>query len=200
MISTLFDDNPIQNGMALDDYLRLGNDERHEIINGKLLVQPKATPLLHSIVLRDLFIKLYNHVTENHLGDVYQHANFMATKPDDRNWVTMGREPDLLFYANGRLAEYSANTPDNAWRPIELIPDFIIEVLSSTDFYVDIEAKLMNDFQYGVKQIWLINPFHRTTHIYTANSTAIQRFHIEGQLTAPDILPNFTLDLAQIWI
>ena len=44
MISTLFGDNPIQNGMALTDYLRLGDNERHEIINGKLLTQPKASP------------------------------------------------------------------------------------------------------------------------------------------------------------
>jgi len=200
MISTLFGDNPIQNGMALADYLRLGDNERHEIINGKLLTQPKATPFIHSAVLQKLFIALYNHTTKNNLGDVYQHANFIATKPDDRHWVTMGREPDLLFYATGRLTNYIATTPDNGSRPIELIPDLIIEVLSTTDFYVDIEAKLMSDFQYGVKQAWLINPFHRTAQIHTADSTTIHRFHLTGHLTAPNVLPNFALELSQIWI
>ena len=187
----------VSNGMSLDDFMRLSNEQPFEIVNGRR-IDKMASGQLHSEIIQKIFILLYLHITQFQLGRLYQETTFILPERRGSKWVMGSRLPDVMFYVGNRIEEYNKTNTDNT-KPIALIPDLIIEVLSPTDLFSDVEDKIFMDLDNGVKMLWLIDPIHKRASIYTPNSTAIQRFHIEGQLTAPDILPNFTLDLAQIW-
>jgi len=187
----------VSNGMSLDDFMRLSNDHPFEIINGRR-IDKMASGQLHSEIIQKIFILLYLYITQFQLGRVYQETIFILPEKKEGNWVSGSRIPDIMFYESRRIEAYNQANTDNT-KPIALIPDFIIEVLSPTDLFFDVEDKIFADFDNGVRVIWLIDPIHKRASIYTADSTIIQRFHLTGHLTALDILPNFALDLSQIW-
>ncbi len=188
----------VSNGMSLDDFMRLSNEHPFEIVNGRR-IDKMSTGRKHSEIIQKIFILLYLHITQFQLGRLYQETTFILPENVTPRWVKGSRMPDIMFYIKARIDAYDAINPidDN---PFAIPPDLIIEVLSPTDLFSDVEDKIFMDLDNGVKMLWLIDPIHKRASIYTADSTAIQRFHIEGQLTAPDILPNFALDLADVWV
>lgn len=195
--------NPVDvsNGMSLDDFMRLSYEQPFEIINGRKIDKYKQMPTIfdHFYIIRTLFRILDAYLLKTNVGEVFSEATFILPEKDNPNWVKGSRLPDLMIFTRARYDAYIAGQPDYRSRPLSLIPDLIIEVLSPNDLFFDVEEKIFIDFDNGVKVIWLIDPIHKRASIYTADSMAVQRFHIEGQLSAPDILPNFVLDLAQIW-
>ncbi|PJF27901.1 MAG: hypothetical protein CUN52_13875, partial [Phototrophicales bacterium] len=84
--------------------------------------------------------------------------------------------------------------------PLALVPDLVIEILSPTDHMLDIQDRIMFDFDNGVKMIWLIDPDRRGALVYTPHANRPTRYGEDGVLSAPDILPNFELHLNTIWV
>lgn len=192
----------VSNGMSLDDFMRLSNEQPFEIVNGRRIdkYKPMSTIVDHFYIIRALFRILDAYLLKTNFGEVFSEAAFILPERDNPQWVKGSRIPDLMIFTRERFNDYTIQKPDYRSKPLTLIPDLIIEVLSPTDLFSDVEDKIFMDLDNGVKMLWLIDPIHKRASIYTADSTTVQRFHIEGHLTAPDILPNFTLDLAQIWI
>lgn len=198
MINTPPTSIDVSNGMSLDDFMRLSNDQPFEIVNGRR-IDKMSTGQLHSEIIQQIFILLYLHITQFQLGRLYQETTYILPENATSKWVRGSRMPDIMFYVGNRMKEYNQTNTDKT-KPIALVPDFIIEVLSSTDRFADIDNRLLSDFDNGVKVIWLIDPIDKKAWIYTLDNPTPQRFHLTGHLTAPDILPNFALDLSQIWI
>lgn len=192
----------VTNGMSLDDFMRLSNDQPFEIVNGTRIdkYKPMSTIFDHFYIIRKLFRLLDAYLLKTNLGEVFSEATFILPDTDNPSWVKGSRIPDLMIFTRERFDTYTANQSDYRAKPLALIPDLIIEVLSPNDAFFDVESKIFADFDNGVRVIWLIDPVHKRASIYTADSTTVQRFHLTGHLTAPDILPNFALDLSQIWM
>jgi len=55
------------------------------------------------------------------------------------------------------------------------------------------------DLDNGAKVIWIIDPESRSAWVYTSDTNRPQRFGADGVLSAPDILPNFLLELSNLW-
>ncbi|PJF30034.1 MAG: hypothetical protein CUN52_05320 [Phototrophicales bacterium] len=56
------------------------------------------------------------------------------------------------------------------------------------------------DLSNGVKTVWLIDPTLHKAWIYTPDSSSPTVVGAEGILTVESLLPNFQLELAQLWI
>ena len=191
-------DIDLVNGLPLEDFLRLSQIHPFELIKGRR-IDKVSSVFIHSEIIQKIFILLYTYLTQHQLGRVYQETTYTLSDTTHPNWVTGSRIPDVMVYTQARFASYIANTPDYQTKPFTIVPDLIIEVLSPNDLFLDVEAKIISDFDNGVKDVWLINPIHRIAWAYTVDNLSPQRFNSHGELTVPAILPNFRLKLSDLW-
>jgi Uma2 family endonuclease len=60
------------------------------------------------------------------------------------------------------------------------------------------ERKLGEDFQVGVRLVWLVDPDTRTVRVFTAADQSIL-LDSDQMLDGGDVLPGFALPLAQLF-
>jgi Uma2 family endonuclease len=73
-------------------------------------------------------------------------------------------------------------------------PDLVVEVLSKDNTRGEMQRKLGEYFQAGVRLVWYVDPSKRTVRVYTAvdHSTLLR----EGDtLDGGDVLPGFSLSI-----
>ena len=76
-------------------------------------------------------------------------------------------------------------------------PDFVIELLSSSDRRSKAEAKMQSWIANGAKLAWLVDPYARQVTIYTPGQSpeVVSSQSVKG--TGP--VEGFILDLAKVW-
>ncbi|MDZ4672242.1 MAG: Uma2 family endonuclease [Phototrophicales bacterium] len=182
----------LREGMSLDEFLRQSNDQPFELINGRRIDKmPPGLP--HNVILRAIFRLLDPFVMQHDLGEAFSENAFITEERTD--WVRGSRIPDISFYRKARIQHIMNAMP----AVIPIVPDLIMEILSPTDNLLDVQDRILFDFDNGVKQIWLIDPERRGALVYIPDANRPQRFGEDGVLSAPDILPNFELALNKIW-
>ena len=100
--------------------------------------------------------------------------------------------PDASWIAKNRIAGIDLNQ----FCPIS--PDFVIELRSSTDRLANLQDKMVEYREYGVKLGWLINPQDRTVEVYRIGKE-VDVLESPNSLSGDDVLPEFVLNLAKIW-
>src|SRR6185369_17997738 len=99
-----------------EDYYRLDDDQRYEIIDGDLLMAP-APDTWHQDWVGELFRRLDDHVRKNNLGRVLLSPADVVL--DETNTV----QPDIIFVA-------AANSGIIQRRAIFGVPDLLVEIVS----------------------------------------------------------------------
>ena len=83
-----------------------------------------------------------------------------------------------------------------------LVPNFVIELVSPSDLknqrYEDLQAKMQEYLDNGVKLGWLIEPSAKTVEIYRPNQQ-VEVLNNPRTLSGERILPGFVLDLSEIF-
>jgi Uma2 family endonuclease len=105
------------------------------------------------------------------------------------------RSPDLAWIENSR---WNALTPEQRQKFPPIAPDFVIELRSETDSLSDLQAKMREYQDNGVRLGWLINPKGQTVEIYRLGQD-IEILQSPCSLSGEDVLPGFTLNLSKIW-
>ncbi len=147
----------IRVGMPLDEFIREQAAQPFELINGARI--PRMPNVFgHSHMIRLLFVKLYFFVAQQQVGEVFQETTFILPERYDPNWVEGSRIPDLMFYGTDRIADDIAAAPDWRERPIPLVPDLVIEVVSPTDSYTKIDEKVDAYLADGVQLVLVVDP------------------------------------------
>ena len=82
-----------------------------------------------------------------------------------------------------------------------IAPDFVIELVSPSDLknqrYEDLQAKMQEYLDNGVKLGWLIEPEAKTVEIYRVGKQ-VEILNNPQTLSGEDVLPGFVLDLSDI--
>ncbi len=73
------------------------------------------------------------------------------------------RRPDIAYLTNEQIQLGKKGQ--------DIIPEFVIEIISETDQFYKIEDKITEYFKAGVKVIWNIVPEHKLVYIYTSRKT-----------------------------
>lgn len=111
-----------------------------------------------------------------------------ARKSPDVSWVKLDRW--------NRLTQ----AQQNGFPPIA--PDFVIELVSPSDLtsqrYEDLQDKMQEYLDNGVKLGWLIEPKAKTVEIYRLGKQ-VEILNNPQTLFGEDILPGFALDLTEIF-
>ena len=109
------------------------------------------------------------------------------------------RSPDVSWV---KLERWEALTLKEKRGFPPIAPDFVIELVSPSDLtnqrYEDLQAKMQEYLDNGVKLGWLIEPSAKTVEIYRPNKT-VEILNNPQTLSGEDILPGFTLDLSEIF-
>jgi Uma2 family endonuclease len=121
-------------GMPLDEFIREAEVRPFELIDVERRIKlSNVFGHSHSKVPRLLFLILYQFTQLRKEGEVYSETTFILPDSIDSNRVEGSRIPDLMYFSGNRIADYEAQTPDSNERPLALVPDMVIEVVSPTD-------------------------------------------------------------------
>ena len=78
------------------------------------------------------------------------------------------------------------------------MPDFVIELRSSTDSLKTLQDKMREYIENGVSLGWLIDPKNKKVHIYRANGET-EILDNPETVSGEDVLRGFELNVREIW-
>lgn len=135
-----------------DDYCKLPDDERVELINGALLMSP-APNWQHQSISGKLFYLLYSYVTKRKLGKVSAAPTDVFLSDFD---VV---QPDILFVAKNRLNIIGEPC-------VKSSPDFVIEILSPPHEARDTVEKKQLYEKYRIPEYWIVDPKTKSVTVF----------------------------------
>jgi Uma2 family endonuclease len=160
---------------------------RFELVDGALLEKHMGS--LSSWVGGELYALLREYVRANRYGWVW-HAD--AGFECFRGRATV-RYPDVAALRFGRLP--GEQLPDGH---IEVAPDFVAEVVSPNDRIDDLEQKLIDYRNAGVRLAWVIFPALRIARVHRPDRS-ITEVGENDLLTGEGVLPGFQVRLGDLF-
>jgi Uma2 family endonuclease len=77
-------------------------------------------------------------------------------------------------------------------------PELAIEVVSPSDSAEDLELKAEHYLHGGAHEVWIVYPRTKTVHLLKTGSVKI--FSQTDTLESPDLLPGFSLKIADLFV
>ena len=106
------------------------------------------------------------------------------------------RMPDAAWILRERY--YALSEIERSERFARIAPDFIIELRSKSDRLKNLQNKMGEYIENGVRLGWLIDPYEKQVHVYRADKT-VEVFDNPKTVSGEDVLKGFELDLTEIW-
>jgi len=169
-----------------EEYNRLDDDQRHEIIDGNLLLAT-SPDMWHQDWSLNLTLLIATHVKRHELGKVFV-APFDVVL-DSENTV----QPDLIFVSASNVGIIKP-------RAIFGAPDLLIELISPSSVRRDRYDKKDLYARFGVKEYWIGDPANKSLEILTLKEGHYELHcaaEIKGKLTSPT-LTGLEFDLTEI--
>ena len=175
--------------ITADELLQMPDDgKRYELIEGELIEMAPAG-LRHGEIAATIALLIGNHVRRNDLGSFFvaDPGFFLQRDPDTV------RAPDVAFITKNRLSPKGAPAGFS-----DTIPDLVVEVVSPNDRSGQVQAKVEQWIEHGVKAVWLVHPERRSIMVYSSLSE-VHVLHEGDTLTGDPVLPGFSCPVAEIF-
>jgi Uma2 family endonuclease len=125
--------------------------DRHELIDGELVVSPSPVPV-HQIISTNLVLQLGGHIAAGDLGTLIAAPIDVKFAPDN---VLI---PDLIFIAGDK--------PDAIGEKAVLAaPDLVVEILSPGTRRRDLSVKRALYARFRVREYWIVDPGARSVTV-----------------------------------
>jgi len=170
-----------------EDYARLPDDRRYEVIDGELYLTPAPTPY-HQIVSRRIERLIEEHVEKAELGIVINAPCDVVLSQFDV------LQPDIFFISTGRLAVVGEKYISDA-------PDLVVEVLSPGTRKRDRFIKSKRYARFGVREMWIADPLKKTIEVFVNTVDGFRReatYSAEDVLRSP-LLPGLEVPLGRVF-
>ena len=159
---------------------------RHELVEGVLHTRTPAGGE-HGRTGARLLVEVGVHVRARQLGEVFTaETGFVLRRGPDTV-----RAPDVAFVRAERAAE--ARVPGFP----AVVPDLVAEVVSPSDRATEVSSKALAWLDAGVRVVWVVDPANRSVTAYDTGGVSVLRG--SDALSGGDVLPGFTLSLADLW-
>ena len=175
--------------LSAEEFAHLPDDGmRYELVQGEVRTIPPASGG-HGLVAGESFRRLANDVLDHRLGYVFgaETGFFLIRGPD------AVRAPDVAFIRADRL-------PDGPQMRgyVEVVPDLVIEVVSTWDSAAEVEEKVQDWLAAGVRLVLVLYP---TTRSITAYRPApdVRLLHDGDELDADDVVPGFRCTVGELF-
>jgi Uma2 family endonuclease len=135
-----------------------------------------------------LHLSLGAYVLAHELGDVVTEVGFRLTRDPDTV-----RAPDIAFVRADRLP--AGELPVAYWAGA---PDLAVEMISPSEAAEHVREKIEEYLCAGARLVWIIYPRLRSVEVWRADGswTKVDR---DGVLSGEDVVPGFTMPVAQIF-
>jgi Uma2 family endonuclease len=164
-------------------------DGLYEIVNGQRVELPPMSAYEVQIA-SFLVVNLGVFANEHQLGRVVGEMLFAL-----RAEQGLQRRPDVAFVSYQKWPRGRAVPRTNAW---EVVPDLAIEVVSPTNFAEEVVTRVLDFFQAGTAQVWVVFPAVRQVYVYQS-PTQVQILTRDGELDGGPVLPGFRLPVAALF-
>jgi Uma2 family endonuclease len=157
-----------------------------ELIDGTLVEKPMGYYESRLAVVHTTFLE--NFLTEHDLGIILAPDAMLRVEPGQV------RLPDLCFLSWNQF-------PGRLLPPgsiLDRVPDLAIEILSRSNTKEEMARKRREYFLGGCRLVWEIDPERKAARVYTAPDES-KLVREKGTLDGGDVLPGFTLPLAQLF-
>ena len=160
--------------------------DRHELIDGELIVTPSPIPI-HQIISSNIAYALERIVREQRLGRVLAAPIDIRFTPDN---VLI---PDIIFIALDRLHVVGPKTVDAP-------PDLVVEILSPGTRQRDLSVKRDLYARFGVREYWVVDPAGRTVAVYEQVGNGYRSVPpLQGGVIQSVVLPELQVTLATVF-
>ncbi|MEZ6130089.1 MAG: Uma2 family endonuclease [Planctomycetaceae bacterium] len=171
--------------------LAMEDEKGYELVNGELVERHVSGESSHIAVL--LIGLLTPFVSKGKLGYLFgADCGFqcfgLTTGDADRV-----RKPDVSFVATGRITQvdYQAGY-------VPVVPDLAVEVVSPNDKARELDEKLEEYLQAGVKLVWIVHPKTKTVDVHRPDGSD-SRLRADDKLTGEDVIPGFECQVADLF-
>ncbi len=176
--------------MNLDEFIRRPSPidgSREELVDGKVVTMPPPR-FLHGQVQLNVGAVLKAFVKSGRLGRVVTESGLVTRRDPDTV-----RGPDVAYWSRERLPLETE---------VEVYPDvaadLCVEVLSPDDRPRDVQQKLHEYFECGVRMVWVVDPEARTVTIYrTAQEGRL--LWDDAIVSGEDVLPGFECSVRDLF-
>lgn len=168
-----------------EDLLRMREDgKRYELARGELI--EKSPPGIEHGKRSGRIVRLLDEFVEDHdLGTVTVESGYYLERDPDTV-----RGPDVAFISKERL------DPDAEVLGFgDIVPDLAVEVISPSDTYAEVTAKVNEYLSAGVRMVWVVDPaFHRVT-VYPGGVILSD----DDTLSGGEVVPGFSVPLPRLF-
>ena len=104
------------------------------------------------------------------------------------------RKPDVSFISFMRLP--AVQEPEGY---CSVAPDLAVEVVSPNDLYYEVEEKVAEYLEAGVRLVWVANPATRSVRVHRRDGT-IADLEENDELTGEDVIPGFRCRVGDLFL
>jgi len=160
---------------------------RFELVRGELLERAVPNYGHGRIAVTTAFV-VGGFVRQHGLGDLVSECGFVFERQPDTVFL-----PDLSFVGADRVPP-----PDQRQGYPELVPDFVIEILSPSNTVLDTAERVRIYLATGVRLVWLLNDHQRSVTVHTPDHVARTLFE-DDVLEGGDVLPGFAVRVGALF-
>ena len=173
--------------LTADDLARMPDDAsvQIELDEGELIVMPPAGEE-HGYVEMDLGSQLAQFVKRHKLGRVY--GGDTGFRLNDRTVFA----PDVAFVRKERVEALRSKSFAKG------APDLAVEIFSPSDGIRQTTRKVKQYLALGCHTVWVVYPKREEVVVFEA-SGAERTLHAGDVLEAPDLLPGFSVKVAELF-
>ena len=120
----------------------------------------------------------------------YKNGSLMA-EPDVMLTGIQMRRPDIAYFTREQVYQGRDG--------VDVIPEFVIEIISETDQLYKIEDKLTEYFKAGVKIVWNVIPDKEIVYVYTSRKN-VKICTDDDVCSAASVLPEFEIKVSDMFV
>lgn len=158
-----------------------------ELLDGTLVEKPIGN--YESLIAALISHAILSFVLPRKLGAVAGEQSMV------RMSVGRVRMPDVTYTSFARCP--GGKVPRDAI--IGISPDLAVEVLSESNTRLEIQQKLTELFSSGTRLAWIVDPEAKTVEVYVQPAAPQRVLRENESLDGGEVLPGFTLSLAEIF-
>jgi Uma2 family endonuclease len=179
----------LERPITLDSLLAPQEEDHYEVVDGELVERNMS--LLSVSAGGELYHRLHLFALDHGLGRAFGDGLGYRCFLEDPKKL---RRPDVSFIQQDRLTRDVMLSNE-----VAIPPDLAVEVVSPNDFFCEVEAKVMEYLDAGVKLVWVLNPGSETAHVYRMNGDwdVLKRNDL---LDGEEVVPGFTCRVADLFL
>ena len=179
-------EHPAATALTAADLLAMPDGKYYELVDGQLEI--KDVGFESSRIAIRLAAYLFNYCEKMKLGWVLgSDASYQCFSPDSQRV----RKPDVSFIS---LEKIPLDHPPMGFIPVP--PDLAVEVISPNDLADEVDQKVIDYLDAGVRLVWVIHPVLAQVMVYRPNSA--QALSSQDELSGEDVIPGFRVKISDV--